>query len=259
MEEKINLSVVLATYNEQENIRQCLQLVKDWCKEMIIVDGSSGDKTVEIAKQMGAKVIIVPNLTNFHINKQKAIDLASSDWVLQLDADERVEEKLKTEISEVIRNPKFDGYWIPRKNYFLGRFLMKGGVYPDYTMRLYKRGKGKLPQKDVHEQARVMGSIGYLQTPLVHMSDINFQRYLLRWNRYIDLIAEELAKRKFNIIIEGLKFLIIKPIFCFLNIFVRHKGFMDSWQGFVFAFFSGLRFPIAYVKYINKKYAHSNH
>ena len=253
MEEKVNLSIVLATHNEEKNIGECLRLVKNWCKEIIVVDGGSGDKTVTIAKNLGAKVLIVPNLANFHINKQKAIDLATSDWILQLDADERVEEKLKLKIIQVIKNGTFDGYWIPRKNHFLGRFLMKGGVYPDYTMRLYRRGKGKLPQKDVHEQAYVEGEVGYLKTPLIHMSDVNFQRYLLRWNRYTDLIAGDLLTRQFNLVITGINYLIIKPIFWFLNIYVRHKGFMDSWQGFVFAFFSGLRFPMAFIKYLNKK------
>src|SRR3989344_3380524 len=150
----MQLSVVLATYNEEKNLPGCLDSVKAFASEIIIVDGSSSDKTIGIAKKYGAKVVVVKNLPIFHINKQKAIDLATKDWVLQLDADERVSSDLAEEMKSKIQNPKskINGYWIPRKNWFLGKFLMKGGQYPDYTLRLYRKGKGRLPQKDVHEQ-----------------------------------------------------------------------------------------------------------
>src|SRR3989344_2002590 len=129
--------------------------VKELADEICIVDGGSIDKTVEIAKKYNAIIKISDNPQVFHINKQKAIDMATSDWILQLDADERVTPQLKQEILSTINDTQltFKGYWLPRKNWFLGRFLMKGGQYPDYTLRLYKRGKGRLPQKDVHEQA----------------------------------------------------------------------------------------------------------
>ena len=152
-----------------------------------------------------------------------------------------------------IKDNNVNGYWLPRKNWFLGRFLMKGGQYPDYTLRLYRRGMGKLPQKSVHEQAIVDGKVGYLKNPLIHMADLSFFRYLTRFGRYTDLIANELKDKKigYNPII-GIKYLVILPIWWFLLTYFRHKGFMDFWQGFLFSFFSSLRFPIGYVKYINK-------
>lgn len=247
-----SLSVVLATYNEEANIAACLSGVKNIAQEMVVVDGGSKDKTAEIARQLGAKVFITDNPKNFHINKQKAIEKASKDWILQLDADERVEDHLSREIREVLeKNDKnINGYWVPRKNFFLGRFLMKGGQYPDYTIRLYRRGKGKLPQVSVHEQAIVEGEVGHLKNPLVHIADPSFSRYLLRYNRYTDLMAKELAIKKENGLKRFVNYLFISPAWWFLMSYIRHKGFMDSWQGFVFSFFSSMRFPVSYIKYI---------
>lgn len=248
------VSVVLATYNEEKNIRDCLESVKELADEIIIVDGTSHDKTVEIAKEYNAKVTITDNPPIFHINKQKAIDKATKDWILQLDADERVTPELVKEIKEKISNTSIDGYWLPRKNWFLGRFLMKGGQYPDYTLRLYRRGKGKLPQKDVHEQAEVEGKTEYLQNPLVHIADPEFRRYLLRYNRYTDLMARQLKGEKIRYNpITAVQYTIIKPAWWFVWTYGRHKGFMDGWQGFVFSFFSAMRFAVSYWKYLYAK------
>lgn len=247
------ISVVLATFNEEENLPDCLESVKNFTDEIIIVDGGSKDKTVEIAKNYNAKVIITDNPPIFHKNKQKAIDLAKKDWILQLDADERVPIELKKEILLAInnKNNSFNGYWIPRKNWFLGRFLLKGGQYPDYSLRLYLNGKGRLPQKSVHEQAIVDGKVGYLKNPLIHMADKKLSRYLMRFNRYTDLIADELNDQKIGYNpFMAIKYLLFLPLWWFLNTFFRHKGFMDSIQGFIFSFFSSLRFPISYIKYI---------
>lgn len=246
------LSVVLAAYNEEKNLSDCLQSVQGLADEIVVVDGGSQDQTVEIARKFGAKVKITDNPPIFHINKQKAIDMATKDWVLQLDADERITASLRDEIKYQISNIKYkgiNGYWIPRKNWFLGRFLTKGGQYPDYTLRLYKKGKGRLPQKSVHEQAKVLGKTGYLKNPLIHMADPSFSRYLMRFDRYTSLLAKDLRDRKVgHNPIMAAKYLCILPFWWFFLTYIRHKGFMDSWQGFVFSFFSAFRFPIGYIK-----------
>lgn len=248
------LSVVLAVFNEEKNITECLSSVKDLADELIVVDGGSSDKTVEIARKFGAKVKITDNPPIFHINKQKAIDMATKDWILQLDADERLTPELKKEILSILNSQLStynNGYWIPRKNWFLGKFLMKGGQYPDYTLRLYRKGKGKLPQKSVHEQSVVYGKVGYLKNSLVHIADPNFFRYIMRLDRYTNLIATELKNEKIGYNpVMGIKYLIILPLWWFLLTYIRHKGFMDSWQGFIFSFFSSLRFPVGYTKYL---------
>lgn len=254
----VKLSVALATYNEEENIEMCLKAVHNWADEIVIVDGTSTDKTQEIAKSLGAKIIIKPNQKNFHINKQIAIDACKFPWVLQLDADEVVSNELKREIDSIRENElekAKNGYWIPRKNWFLGRFLMKGGQYPDYTIRFYKNGKGKLPQKDVHEQAEVQGEVGFLDGALLHYPYKDFAFYLKKWNRY-NIFAADQLKQELN----GKTFLFktkiffldmfIKPSWWFLWTYGRHKGFMDMWQGFVFCLFSSLRFPVSYIIYL---------
>ncbi|MDO8659089.1 MAG: glycosyltransferase family 2 protein [Candidatus Parcubacteria bacterium] len=248
------LSVVLATFNEEKNLPACLDSVKDLADEIIVVDGSSTDKTAEIAKKYGARIKITTNKPNFHINKQMAIDMATGDWILQLDADERVTSELVQEIKEKIGNSA-NGYWIPRKNWFLGKFLMKGGQYPDYTLRLYRNGKGHLPQVHVHEQAEVVGRVEYLKHALLHYPYINFASYIVKWNRYNALLATQIKESSENKnflmkVIYGVGYLIVKPGHWFLTTYIRHKGFMDLWSGFVFSLFSSLRFPVAYFKYL---------
>ncbi len=242
--------MVLATYNEERNIARCLDSVKGLADEIVIVDGKSTDKTVEIAKKYKARIILVNNNpTHFHEQKKIAIEAAKGEWVLQLDADECLTEKLVEEIKSAIKR-EADGYWMPRSNYFLGRFLKKGGQYPDYTLRLYRNGKGDLPAKDVHEQAVVEGTVGYLKHPMLHYGTPDFENYLVRNNKYTSLMAEQYAQIKLPInIISTLNHLVILPFKEFVWIYVRHRGYVDGFPGFVFALFSGLRYGIAYIKY----------
>ena len=135
---------------------------------------------------------------------------------------------------------------------------MKGGQYPDYTLRLYRRGKGRLPQKDVHEQAEVEGKVGYLKNALLHYPYKDFATYIKKWGRYNNLIStqiEEELKSKNGItkLGYGFGYLFIKPAHWLLTTYGRHKGFMDSWQGFIFSLFSALRFPISYIEYLRRK------
>jgi glycosyltransferase involved in cell wall biosynthesis len=283
----MKLSVAIATYNEEANIGKCLESIKNIASEIVIVDGTSSDKTVEIAKTFGAKVLVKDNPPIFHINKQKAIDLAQGKWILQLDADEYVSKSLAKEIERVVdmseeelekyqedipelfkrhkrileeRDGKvgddktdYVAFFIPRANYFLGRYLKHGGVYPDGVIRMFKKGKAYLPQKDVHEQYVVDGRVGWLKNDLLHYDSPTFSKYLKRNNRYTSLMAEDYKKEKVGKDpLTALNYVFIKPLHWFFLTFIRHKGFMDSWQGFVFSFFSSLRFAIAYVKYLRK-------
>lgn len=238
------LSVVLAVFNEEDNIGRCLEAVKALAWEIVVVDGGSSDKTVDIAKKYGARIIRTDNPPNFHINKNKAIDAANGDWILQLDADEIVSKELSEEIKRVLVRPTtVNGYWIPRRNFFLGQFLRKGGQYPDYTLRLYKKGKGRLPARDIHEQASVEGETDYLKNDLLHLRDKNFYIYIQRWNKYTGLLASQIENPSF------INYIFVKPLIWFVKAYIRHKGFEDGFPGFVFALFSSLRFPLAYVKY----------
>lgn len=263
----LKLSVVLATYNEEKNIKECLESIQDIADEIILVDGSSKDNTVSIAKKYNSKVFIVSNKEMFHINKQIALEKATGDWILQLDADERLTSELKKEIQLTINNPRprlgsaedgqqltINGYYIPRKNYFLGRFLTKGGQYPDYVIRLVRKNKAHFPCKSVHEQITVDGQVGYLKNNLLHIATPNLSYYMRNANRYTSLTAKDMMEQKIPLtIISYFSYLLWKPIYTFLNIYIRHKGFMDGFQGLVFALFSGLHYPMAYIKYWEKK------
>lgn len=247
----MKLSVTLATYNEESNLERCLESIKDIADEIVIVDGQSNDQTVQIAKKYKVRILSVPNdPINFHTQKRLANDNAKGEWILQMDADEVVTPNLAGEIIKTIEGtPSENGFWIPRLNFFLGRFLKKGGVYPDYTLRLYRNGLGNLPADNVHEQAKVEGLTGYLKEDLLHYNNPTFSRYIARLNQYTD----SQAKRVKGGLISNF---FVKPLFDplqgFLTIYIRHLGFLDGFSGFVFALFSALHIPIAYLKSIER-------
>ncbi len=250
----MKLSVTLAVHNEEKFLGRCLDAIKGIADEIIIVDGQSEDKTVEIAKKYKAKIFEVKNdPINFHKQKKLANDKATGDWILQLDADEVVSKELAKEIVDTINsNPMKNGFWMPRLNYFLGKFLRKGGTYPDYTLRLYRRGKGNLPADNVHEQAKVEGEVGFLKNDLLHYSNPTFGDYIeKRFNRYTDEMAARAKNPTF------FNYVFLRPLVDknqgFLSIYVRHLGFLDGFPGFIWALFSALHYPIAYFKYLDIK------
>ena len=273
------ISVVLATFNEEANIKTCLESVKGWVDEIIIVDEQSTDKTKEIAEGLGAKVYSEPHEQIFHITKNKAINKAKSTWILQLDADERVTEEMKKEIIGILEGDYFgfdnwisplrktinkiikifpepnklakpaQAYWLPRKNYFLTRYLKNTGQYPDPVIRLFQKGKAILPAKDVHEQMKVDGVVGWLKTDLDHYATPDFSRYLLRENRYSSLQARFYKEAGLKINFGNtIWFLFFKPAGTFLNLYIRRRGFLDGFPGFVFSLYSGFHHAFSYMK-----------
>jgi glycosyltransferase involved in cell wall biosynthesis len=249
-----SLSVVYAVHNEARLLGKSLASIKDIADELIVVDGESSDATVEIAKKAGARVISTTNKPIFHINKQMAMDEAKGDWVLQMDGDEEVDAEMKAHIIRILKAESLDGldsgYWLKRKNWFLGRFLTKGGQYPDPVIRFYQRGKAHLPMKSVHEQMEVDGSVGWLEGHLLHYNSPTFADYLRKANTYTTLTAMEWEKKNVELSPgRFVQYVLWKPVITFLMLYFRHKGFMDGFAGFVFALFSGLHFPLAYIKY----------
>lgn len=248
-----DLTVVVATFNEEKNIHRCLESIKDLAQEIVVVDGKSTDKTVEIAKKFTNKIYSVDNVPMFHSNKQYGLDKAKGDWILQLDADEVVSDSLKQEIIRVISQKQnlFNGYYIPRKNNFLGYFMTKGGLYPDYVARLFKRGKGSFGQKSVHEQISIDGKVGYLENPLLHYPYNTVNDYLIKANRYTTLTSRELKDKKVKVsFFNTIKYCLLIPLYNFLNIYFRHLGFKDGFYGFVWAFLSSTHYFFAYSKLI---------
>lgn len=258
------LSVVLATYNEEKNISRCLKSINSLADEIIIVDGQSTDQTCDIAKKFGAKIYQTTNKLNFHLNKQMAMNKATGNLVLQLDADEVVDQELAAFIKKIKIQVKKNhqdlknttvAWYIKRKNYFLKTWLKKGGQYPDPVIRLYINGCARLPQQDVHEQMIVDGPIAIASGHILHYSYPHFTDYLRKFNHYTNLKALQLANQ--NIAINFMNsghYLLWQPIKTFFLLYFRHLGILDGIAGFIFALFSSLYHVISYLKLWEKKY-----
>jgi len=248
------LSVALAVFNEASNIDACLSSVLDIADELVVVDGGSTDSTIEIAQKYHAKVILTDNPQIFHINKQKAVDACDSEWILQLDADEIIPNDLKEEIVAVTRDNtrKVNGYYIARKNYFSGHWMKKGGQYPDYVIRLFRKGKGIFPCKTVHEQIKIDGAVGYLIHPMNHFSYKSITEYWRKADSYTSLTAVKLYESGVHPSIDiFVIYTFVKPFVTFFSLYIRHKGILDGWFGLLFAIFSSLHHPIAYRKLLS--------
>ncbi len=252
---KIKLSVAVAIFNEEAGLLSCLESVKGLADEIVVVDGSSTDKSVEVAKSFGAKVILTDNKPIFHINKQLAIDACQGEWVLQLDADEIIPPELKEEINQIVKKEVVeDAFWLKRKKMFLGKWVKKGGQFPDPVIRLFKKGKARLPCKSVHEQILVDGRVGWLKNPMIHLPTPSFSVYITKDNRYSTLTALEMKEKNIPIgFCSAFRYLIFKPFGTFFSLYFRHLGFLDGFPGFVFAFYSGLHHFSAFVKYWEMK------
>lgn len=163
------LSVILITKNEAANIRACLESVS-FADEIVVVDSGSTDGTAEIARSMGARVFVHADWPGFGPQKNRALDQATGDWVFSLDADERVTPELRAELQQAMRSDEAEGYFVPRLSQFCGSFIHHSGWYPDYVLRLFRRGKGRFSDSLVHESVRLEGRSAKLRSPLLHYS-----------------------------------------------------------------------------------------
>ncbi len=191
----LSLSVVIITLNEEANLVRTLQSVS-WADEIVIVDSRSTDHTREIAEFYHAK-FFVESWKGFAAQKNSALQKATGDWILSLDADEDVEPALAEEIRQTLaKNPSADGFWIPRKNFFLGRWIRHGGFYPDRKLRLFRRGAGQFEERLVHEDVRITGPTARLKNNLLHRAYPTIEGYLEHMNRYSSLGAQMMAGEK---------------------------------------------------------------
>jgi len=225
------LSVCVITANEEERLRSCLESVA-WADEIVVVDAESSDKTVVIAREFTDRVL-VRSWPGFAGQKNFALDQARGDWILSLDADEQVTPELRHEIERVLRldGPAI-GYAVPRRNIFWGQWVRHGRLYPDWQLRLFRRGRGRFVDLPVHESVRVEGPVGRLDAPLLHASYRDLSDCLARFDRYATLAAEDLAERGRRV---GPADLVFRPLGRFLSMYVLHRGFLDGWRGFVLA------------------------
>jgi glycosyltransferase involved in cell wall biosynthesis len=223
----MRLSVTVIALNEEENIVPCLESVR-FADEIIVVDSGSTDRTLELARNFTGRIFTI-DWQGFAGTKNFALDQATGDWVFSLDADERVPEGLRQEILKVIKaDGPLAGYRIPRKNYVGGRWIKHLGWYPDYTLRLFRRGRGRFKDREVHEEVEVEGKVGLLQTPLEHYSYRSLEEYASRQDRYARLAAEEMRKAGRRPVPGELLW---RPALTFLNLFFLKLGFLEGALG----------------------------
>ena len=230
---RATLSVVVVTLNEEERIRECLDSVA-WADEVIVVDAESQDKTAAIAREATDHVIVRP-WPGFAAQKNFGLDRATGDWVLSLDADEIVSPALREEIAGILAGSgaAVDGYAVPRRNVFWGRWVRHGGLYPDWQVRLFRRGRGRFADLAVHEAIRVDGAVARLRGHLEHRSYRDVGDFLARADRYTSLAADEwVAAGRPS---RPLRDMVARPIGRFLGMYVARAGFLDGWRGFLLA------------------------
>jgi len=228
----MGLSVILITKNEEANLKDCLESIS-FANEIIVVDSQSSDKTVEIAQSFGAKVENTSDWPGFGPQKNRALNLATQEWVLSIDADERVTTELKNEILEIINGPSgVDCYAIPRLSWYCGKFMKHSGWYPDYVERLFKRGSAKFSDHLVHERLLPTGPVKKLNAHFLHYSFKNFSQVLQKIDSYSSASAEQAVKK-------GKQSSVLKAVghglWAFFRTYFLRLGFLDGQQGLALA------------------------
>jgi glycosyltransferase involved in cell wall biosynthesis len=240
---KGKLSVIIICLNEQEKIRACLESVA-WADEIVVCDSGSRDETLGISRQYTDRIFTDP-WRGFGAHKNLALERATHPWVLSLDADERVTPALAGRIRDVLAGEApADGYYIPRQNFFLGRWIRHGGWYPDYVLRLFRRARGRFRERAVHEAVEVNGRTGYLAEPLEHYTYDSVSAFVQRMDRYSGLAAEELRR-------AGVRLrpwdLLVRPFHAAVRMYLLKGGFRDGMPGLVLA---GLYGAYTFAKYV---------
>lgn len=252
------ISSIVITFNEEDNIKDCLESIK-WSDEIIVIDSGSTDKTVEIAKSYTGKVFT--QKLSYAAKRNYGIDNASGDWILWIDADERVTEELKSEIQSVIENSQHtqgtlhaaSAFLINRKSYFINKFIKHCGWYPDYTLRLFKKSTGiKFDEKKVHEKAVYKGEKVKLKSELLHYTDRTFEHYLKKMNTYTTFSAQEMFENGKKASILDIVF---RPAFTFFKMYFLQLGILDGYMGLILCVLSGVHTFFKYSKlyYLNLK------
>jgi glycosyltransferase involved in cell wall biosynthesis len=227
----VRLSVAIITLNEEHNLADCLASVS-FADEIVVVDGGSSDGTCEIARAAGARVITHTEWAGFGPQKNLAIDACAGDWILSIDADERVPAALRDEIGATLRNPAFDVYEMPRRSHYCGRFMQHSGWWPDYVRRLFRRGAARFSSAPVHESLHTDRTTGRLQNPLEHWSFRTMEQVLDKVNRYSSLSAPIVVARGGRLSVGTA---LLHGAAAFFRTYVLKRGFLDGSHGLMLA------------------------
>ena len=248
---KPRLSVILITKNEAPRLGATLAAIS-FADEIIVLDSGSTDGTVELARRYSDKVYVSDGWPGFGPQKNRALDLASGDWVLSLDADERVTPELAAEIQAALARPRAEMYELPRSSSYCGRTIRHSGWWPDYVARLFLRGSARFSDDLVHERLLFQGPIARLKAPLQHESFRTLEEVLNKVNHYSSAGAEQaLARGKQG----GLGKAVSHGLWAFLRSYLLRAGFLDGREGFMLAISSAEGVYYRYLKllYLNKR------
>lgn len=223
----MKISATVIVKNEEKNIADCLKSL-DFADEIVVVDSGSSDRTKEICCSYPNVRFVERSWEGFGRQKNIAADLAVNDWILNVDADERV----TTEMLSALRSADLlnrAGFRVARRNYFAGRWVRYCGWYPDYNIRFYDRRQGRFTDRSVHEAVECTGPVGILQGDLLHYTYEGVSDYLRRMERYSSLAAEEIVARGK---VPGWPALIGRPLFTFFKMYILKRGFLEGYLGF---------------------------
>ena len=248
------LTAVVLTLNEEYNLPDCLTSLA-WVDEVVVFDSCSDDRTCDIAREHGARVIQFP-FENYAAQRNAALEAVKSEWVFFVDADERASPELSIEVRDVIRESEPVGWWVPRHNYIFGRLTMNAGWYPDYQMRLLRHGHAEYdPDRHVHELVKLQGSSGHLQQPLLHINYATVGDFIERQHSYARYDAEIMYRqaqraRWYNFIIQPLRH------FCWR--FVSLSGWRDGGHGLMLSALMGYSQFVLYRDLLDLQRCHNH-
>jgi len=255
----VPVSVLVPTLDEELNLPDCLRSVSGWADEVFVVDSFSHDRTVPIAREFGAEVV-QHVFESYSRQKNWALDTLPfrNEWVLILDADERLTPELRCEMARAIGSDAFDGYYLNRRVIFLGSWIRHAGWYPSWNLRLFRQRLGRYDDREVHEHLVLDGRVGYLTADLLHADQRGFEAFIARHNRYSSLEARARLKAERNAPdrarlpvsllaspVQRKRFLRervwptlpLKPLVLFLYMYVLRQGFLDGRAGLILCVF----------------------
>ncbi len=246
----MKLSVVIITLNEEDRLRDALESCREVADEIVVVDSFSTDRTLEIASQYRCQ-IFKKKFTDYGSQKNFALDKAQHEWILNLDADERISDLLNEEIKKLKQQTDItaDGFLINRKTHYLGRWIKHSGWYPDRKLRLFKKDKSRW-QGRVHERLELKGKIRRLDGDILHFTYRDMNDHIKRINRYSAMQAQDIVKRKTKQLY--LRAIVLPPV-TFLRFFLWKTGILDGFPGFIIALISSWGTALKYLKAIEIK------
>ena len=240
------LSVVIITLNEEANIGACLESVA-WADEIVVLDSGSTDRTLDICRDRGARVFSQA-WAGYAGQKNAAADLATGDWILSIDADERATPELRDEILKVVREDDGSGpvgYIVYRKVFYRNKWLRHGGFYPEKQLRLFRAGQGRFGERAVHESLEVDGPVGVIPRDLEHHTYGSLSEFIERMQQYSSLSAEEYRSAGRRI---GPVWMSGRALFTFVRMYLVRFGFLDGYEGFLMAVMYGVYTFVKYAK-----------